>query len=211
MKARFAAVMVSTLVGSFNCASAHSADLLGLYVGGAVGRSDLHMDHSLTATTNDVHEHDTGWKALIGIRPLPLVGAELEYADFGNPHFFQRPPEATVLPPFPPGTTGTLHSKAESLLGLLYAPIPYRFLDVFTKLGVARLHNDVDAQILGLFCPAAARNCALVTTRSSTTELVFGAGVQLKLAKWALRGEYERISSDTGSPDMLSIGLTWTP
>ena len=209
MKTRAVAVVVSTLVGSFSCMSANSADLLGLYVGGAAGRSDVRMDQALTGTTHDVHEHDTGWKALIGIRPLPLVGAELEYADFGQPHFFQRPPEATPLPPFPAGTTGTLHSKAESLLGLLYAPIPYRFLDVFTKLGVARLHNDVDAQILGLFCPAGTR-CGVITTRSSTTDLVFGAGIQLKFAKLALRGEYERIDSDTGSPDMLSVGLTWT-
>jgi opacity protein-like surface antigen len=184
------------------CATAQAADSLGLYIGGAVGQADLHVDRSLTGTLSDVSEHPAGWKAMVGIRPLSSVGAELDYLDFGNPRYASG---AT-----PTITTGTVDSKAVALFGVLYVPIPVSFLDVYGKVGVARLRTDVSGMTSGLFCPVSLPNCGTIAVSRTDTDLAYGAGVQFKFAAAAVRVEYERINSSNGSPDMLSLGFTWS-
>jgi hypothetical protein len=55
---------------------AAAEDPLGLYIGGALGQATLRTGHvpylqSLLGTSPAaISEHDTGWKALIGSRPL---------------------------------------------------------------------------------------------------------------------------------------------
>ena len=67
------------------CATAQADDSLGLYISGAVGQADLRADRSITSTQSDVSEHHTGWKALVGVRPLSFVGAERINSNNGSP------------------------------------------------------------------------------------------------------------------------------
>jgi opacity protein-like surface antigen len=180
------------------CGTGKAADLLGLYIGGAMGGSTVRVDKSLTGTSNDVTDRHTGWKAMVGIRPLSIVGAELEYLDFGNPSYTSGP------------ATGVVDSKAVALLGVLYAPIPIPVFDLYGKLGVARLQTDVNGQILGLFCPVGFPNCGTIAASHRDTGVGYGGGMQFKFAAVAVRAEYERVESSNSSPDMFSLGLTWT-
>jgi len=182
--------------------TAFAEDTLGFYIGAAAGESDVRLDRSLTSTLNDVSEHHSGWKAILGIRPLPIVGAELEYLDFGNPSYTSGAS--------PTITSGVVDAKAGALFGMVYAPIPVPFLDVYGKLGLTRLHNTANGEISGLFCPAGFANCGLIAVNRTNTDLGYGAGVQFKFGAAAIRAEYERINSSIGDPDMASLGLTWT-
>jgi len=189
--------------------AAGAADPLGLYIGGAVGQADLNLDRSVSDTAYDVHMHDTGWNAMIGIRPLPILGAELEYLDFGNLSYAV----STFAPPAAPGgTTATTHTKAEGIFGMLYAPIPTPMFDIFGKLGAARTQLKLNGQLLGVFCPvtAIAPSCPYIADHQTETDLAYGAGVQLRFGAAALRAEYERINASFGAPYMYSFGLTWT-
>jgi OmpA-OmpF porin, OOP family len=179
------------------CASAQAADPIGFYLGAAVGQSEQHVDPSLTGTTfpNDVNAHDTGWKAMIGIRPLSIVGAELDYLDFGSARY----------------SLGTVDSKAWALYGLVYAPIPVPYLDIFGKVGAGRVQTDANGYDMGVFCPAQTPNCGVIASSYTDTGLAYGAGVQFKFSKAAIRAEYERIDTSKSSPGMFSLGVTWTP
>jgi opacity protein-like surface antigen len=180
-------------------------DSLGLYLGAAGGSADVRADARDLANPADVRRTDTGWKAMVGIRPLPIAGAEFGYVDFGDPNY-GRPDGA------PNTTTGNVRSRAETLLGMLYAPIPVSFLDVFAKAGVAHLQTSIHGEIRGLFCPnsSIAPGCPFFSGSASSTDFAYGAGVQVKFNALAVRTEYERVNASSGAPDLLSLGLTWT-
>ena len=180
------------------CGTGEATDLLGLYIGGAMGGSTVRVDQSLAGTPNDVTERHTGWKAMVGIRPLSMLGAELEYLDFGNPSYTGGP------------ATGVVDSKAVALSGLLYAPIPLPVFDLYGKLGVARLQTDVNGHEYGLFCPVGLPTCGTIAVSRHDTGVGYGAGVQFKFAAVAVRAEYERVNTSSSSPDVFSLGLTWT-
>src|ERR1700722_8027468 len=59
---------------------------LGLYVGAGVGRATI--NETQFDDFSDSFHHDDGqplgWNAVIGVRPIPFLGAEAEYIDFGN-------------------------------------------------------------------------------------------------------------------------------
>jgi Outer membrane protein beta-barrel domain len=186
---------------AISCTAALAATPFGLFVGAAGGQADVRMERSLTSTPTDVSEHDTGWKVMAGIRPLQLVGIELEYLDFGNPSYRS----GTF-----PVTTGAVRAKAETLFGVLYAPLPVPFLDLYGKVGPARLQTSVHGNIGGIFCPSNYPQCGVFSNSQTNTELAYGAGLQLKFGRAAVRAEYERINASTGDPSLASVGLTWT-
>lgn len=60
--------------------SAFAADPLGLYVGGAIGESSV-RDDRLNRTVAvpqvyDFDEHHTAWKVILGVHPIPVLGAD---------------------------------------------------------------------------------------------------------------------------------------
>src|SRR5205814_129284 len=62
-------------------------DPLGFYLGAGVGRSQVRTDVQFAAPTFGplgFSEKATGWKLIVGIRPLSVIGAEAEYIDFGS-------------------------------------------------------------------------------------------------------------------------------
>jgi opacity protein-like surface antigen len=154
----------------------------------------------------------TGWKAILGLRPLSVIGAEAEYLDFGNASGSASIP-ATALSEGINATVSS-HPKAAAVFAMGYLPIPLPFLDIFAKAGAARLKSSVNANAK-VTCPTSL-NCiqAVVPPYSasgSSTRFAYGAGLQVKVAGLAVRAEYERISANGGGDaDLLSLALTWS-
>ena len=99
----------------------------------------------------------------------------------------------------------------ELLFAVGYLPLPVPFFDVFGKAGVARLQTDVTT-VTG-YCQGV-QNCITPPTYSRHNEtddkFAYGVGVQSKAWGVSFRAEYERISSQFGDPDALTVSATWT-
>lgn len=208
------ALLLVAWIASFLAAGIAAAeDPFGFYVGGALGQSTLrtgnvpYLQALLGTSPAAISEHDTGWKALIGVRPIPMVGAELEYIDFGRG-------TGTIPGTFLIGNVqGDLHSRAAALFGVGYLPLPVPLLDVYAKAGLASYQTSENFSSGALSCRPPAL-CVLggVTygIDRSDTSFAYGIGAQVKLATFAIRAEYERIAANGGDPDLLSLGLTWS-
>jgi opacity protein-like surface antigen len=151
-------------------------------------------------------ETNTGWKVFAGVRPISLIGAEIEYVDFGSAT------ASNTVTGFGFRYSINMSAKAEAAYGVVYAPIPVPFLDLYGKAGVARLQTSSNGiGGLGCFppmlCPLASGNFQRDRT---DTRFSYGAGVQFKVGRFGVRGEYERISASTGDPDLLSFGVLWS-
>jgi opacity protein-like surface antigen len=179
-------------------------NLLGLYVGGGIGESHVRSDTGNFSNLNGFVENRTAWKALVGIRPISLLGAELEYTDFGHPG------ESNVGP-IPPGFIYNVDvsQKATSLFGLLYWPLPLPVFDLYGKAGFARLETNVNAS-WRCVAPVTCVSNPSYQQDSTDTRLAYGVGAQAKFLGLGVRGEYERISAPGGSPDLFSLIATWT-
>jgi len=191
------------------CASTRvlADDLLGFYVGAAIGESHVRTAKEILGDTGYDYEFDgqhSAWKVTAGIRPISPLGVELEYIDFGNP--------GAGLTNAIFGGLSKADQKAVTLFGLGYLPLPVPFLDVYAKLGIARLHTTTTEVSPIPSCPAGSTSCSPTTFdfSDSTTNFAFGAGVQGKIGSLAIRAEYERISASGGNPDIFSLGVTWT-
>jgi opacity protein-like surface antigen len=203
------ATPIAALVAAFIIAipsAARADNPLGLYVGAGVGQSHVRNDLNSFANVSGFVENHTGWKALIGVRPISFLGAELEYADFGHPGLAGA---QTVVP-------GIIYNedvsqKAASAFGLVYWPLPVPILDLYGKAGVSRLQTVVNAAVT---CVAPAATCVPnpMTYRQDSTasRFAYGAGAQAKFLNLAVRAEYERISAPGGSPDLYSLIATWS-
>jgi hypothetical protein len=202
-------LLVATCVASPLLAA---ADPLGFYIGGAVGQSTLRADQAVFTSGGvsvsgpiSFSKHGTGWKLLAGLRPISVVGAELEYVDFGNPSLSYSGGSMGVL-----GYQANTRAKAAAVFSVLYAPIPLPFFDIYGKAGLARLQTTTDAT--GTFgcltnCPA---YFGAFHRDRTEARFAYGAGAQVSLGSFAVRVEYERISASDGDPSLLSVGLTWT-
>jgi hypothetical protein len=195
-------VLLALLFGS-GCGSATASEFnpLDFYVGASVGRSD-----DRTSIAPDplyrFDASDTGWKVLIGLRPIPLIAGELSYVNFGHPTSVTNVGAYTLR--------ANALQRAETLSGLIFAPIPLPALDVYARLGLARLDVGSNGSLScnpGYECPADVLPLAFDRTHY---DFLWGAGAQLKFSPFALRLEYERIDDARGNPVLLSAGVTWT-
>jgi opacity protein-like surface antigen len=185
---------------------AHADDLLGFYVGAAVGESHVRESKDILGDTDYDYEFDerhSAWKLTTGIRPIAPLGVELEYIDFGNP--------STGNASYGFGGLSQADAKALTLFGLGYLPLPVPFLDVYGKLGIARSHMTATEVSPSPVCPLNTP-CGPASFNISdwSTNFAYGAGVQGKIGSLAIRAEYERISASGGNPDLFSLGVTWT-
>jgi hypothetical protein len=183
-------------------------------VGGAIGQGRVETGNlsspssaiPVLPTLGEFKESHSAYKAMIGIRPISLVGAELAYIDFGHP-------SGTV------GTGGTANTTASadvSLKGpaafaILYLPVPV--VDVYLRVGLARLQTKANATVTltGPLCIDTVAICHYSGTSSANnTGVAAGVGAQFKWGAAAVRGEDERFSAAGGNPGLVSIGRTWT-
>jgi len=174
-------------------------NLLGLYVGGAVGQSQLEagiptVDAPLSAY--DFKENHSAYKFMAGIRPISLFGAEVEYLNFGHP-------SSTVGT-----TTNDVSINGSGAFALLFLPIP--IVDVFVKGGFARLKASSTSYDPQANCGVAPNpNCPYARWNGTTSDFAAGAGAQFKIGSVAVRGEYEQFRVSGGNPKFLSVGITW--
>jgi Outer membrane protein beta-barrel domain len=191
-------------VGACAASTAALADNpVGFYLGAGVGYSTVRSDDPAYGLPGYFNDHQTAWKVIAGVRPIPILGAEFEYIDFGHPSNSY-------------GSSGfsyyglDSHPRASALFGVGYLPLPIPFIDIYGKAGIARLQTDVTT-FVGQPCPANA-TCAGNYFRQYQTDNRFAYGVGVQSKSWGVtfRAEYERISSQYGDPDALTVSATWT-
>ncbi len=56
----------------------------GIYIGGSVGKANLEIDNLAGIDEADFEGDDTGYKFIVGIRPLDWFGVEASYVNFGE-------------------------------------------------------------------------------------------------------------------------------
>jgi hypothetical protein len=202
-------VYILLLAAGVTCVSPRvlADDLLGFYLGAAIGESHVRIDKQIIGDTNYDYSFDgqhTAWKVSAGIRPISPLGVELEYTDFGNPS------PRVIDAGFGALTQGD--AKAVTLFGVGYLPLPVPFLEVYGKLGIARLHTRTTELPPTPSCPAGDAPCgsAPFNISDSSTDVAYGAGIAGKTGTLAIRAEYERIGTSGGNPDIFSLGVTWT-
>jgi hypothetical protein len=178
---------------------------VGFYLGAGAGYSTIRSDDPGYGLPGYYNDHQTAWKVIAGVRPIPIVGAEFEYIDFGQPgnHYGNNGINSYGL---------DSHPRAAALFGVGYLPLPIPFFDVYGKAGVARLQTDVTTVSAAVTCPVNLTNCPPIFSRQNQTDnkFAYGVGVQSKVWGVAFRAEYERISSQFGDPDALTVSATWT-
>jgi opacity protein-like surface antigen len=180
----------------------HAEDFLGAYVGGAVGRADVEVDQIGVVPLGFDKQH-LGWKLLFGGRPISVLGAEFDYINFGHP--------STVI-----GNVNTdAQTRGAAVFALGYLPVPLPLLDVYGKVGLARLQTTATASLiyaLGVACPPPGTSllCGPQKLDRTDNHFAWGAGTQIKVSHIAVRAEYERFSTRVGNPDFLSVGMTWS-
>jgi Outer membrane protein beta-barrel domain len=175
---------------------AHTEDLLGGYAGGAIGQARVEATASELGNAL-FQENHSAFKAIIGLRPISLVGAEVAYMDFGHPSNI-----------FYGATPVDVRMKGAAAFGVLYLPVPV--VDVFLKAGLVRLQSTVTTTT-GVCPPNVYCVVGATTTRLNRTDSGFavGTGAQYKFGAWAARVEYERFNAAGGHPSLLSAGITW--
>lgn len=202
------APLLAFLWGSFLAAASGGAlaGPLAFYFGGAVSRTDIRVDQVPDSPLSAWSPKTNGWKVFVGWRPVSLLGFEASYRDFGS----ETAMASTQFTGYTATYTGRVHATATTLQGLLYAPIPLPFLDVYGKVGYSRLSHrtsiDTQCSPAGTLCDALA-GVARAGGNQSVANL--GAGVQVKLASVALRAEVEQDMASGGDPRQVSVGVSW--
>jgi Outer membrane protein beta-barrel domain len=177
----------------------------GFYIGAGFGYSTIRSDEAPYGLPGYYNDTQFAWKGIVGVRPIPFVGAEFEYIDFGQPDTHHNQYDTNYY-------GYDTHPRASTLFAVGYLPLGLPFLDVFGKAGVARLETDVNTTVTPV-CPAGGgTSCLPYTERHNETndKFAYGVGIQSKVSGVAFRAEYERISSSYGDPDALTVSATWT-
>jgi opacity protein-like surface antigen len=171
----------------------HAQDNTGIYAGGSVGQAKT--DFSDDAIDDLFDGKDTAFKIFLGYRILDWVGFEAGYVDLG---------EITLRGNTPGITQFRLEEAGFNVFGVLYWDLDVVPVDLFAKGGfmVSQAHLRTNTFFGGF------------DDTDNSTDLAWGVGAQFRLEKLAIRVEYEKFNFDVGagfdSPDMLSLGATWT-
>ena len=185
---------------------------LGVYVGAGVGRATIN-ETQFDQFSDSFHHDDgepLGWNAVIGLRPIPILGAEAEYIDFGHSRLAAGPPF------FAGGSSqqflgGEAHDQAAAVFAVGYLPVPIPWLEPFAKLGWGQIWEH------GHYGAVTPDGTASLQATESThpSGAAYGGGVQFHFSQLAIRAQYERISGsrsfgEWNNPALLSVGLNWT-
>jgi len=120
--------IAATLATALTLLSAAArADDIGFYLGGSLGAAEQNYDGDVF----DAHGNQTGYKFALGIRPLPIVAAEVSYIDFGRAF----------------SGINYADTNAVGVFALGFLPIP--LVDIYGKVGVADWRTDAQSPFLG--------------------------------------------------------------
>jgi opacity protein-like surface antigen len=159
------------------CGSAAAADN-GIYIGGSLGQASVKIDEGLT----QLDDNDTGYKVIVGIRPLDWLGFEANYVDFGNPK------------------DNGVEIKAHGISAFAVPFYAFGPLDVYAKVGAIDWKSSVSAS--GVSSNA---------FKNDGTDFAYGVGAQFRFLSLSVRAEYERFEAeDIDHLNMVSIGVTYT-
>jgi len=183
-------------------APAQAINLFGIYVDGEFGEGQVRSDAG-NISAGAFRQNHSAYQAGFGIKPVPLLGAEVQYIDLGHPtgNLGGQPADVSV--------------KGTAAFGLLYLPLPIPLVDVYAKAGFAHLQSAVNGQVIvpgqGT-CTVGGPGCAFQPFHLTRGDSKFagGFGAQLKLGDLAIRGEYERFETTGGNPGLFALGLAWT-
>lgn len=197
------AATTASLFGLLVSSEAQAANPLGLYVGAGAGQAHLRVADTPFLDGTHFDETDAGWTAFAGVQPLPFLGAELQYLDFG--HTSREKGDFQTF-------TVSSRARAISLFGTGTVSLP--FVDLYMKAGIGRLQTkrSTDYYPGPMYCsaPFIVGDCHFRSrVDSSSGRFGGGVGVQFKLSSLAIRGEYVRFSGSDGDPDLLSVALLW--
>jgi opacity protein-like surface antigen len=189
--ARLAAAFVAGSFAVLPLQPAAADALLGPYIGGAIGEAQVQADAS-SYSASQFKENHSAYKGMFGIRPISTLGLEIAYMDFGDPSVNGS-------------TVSDVKMRGAAAFALFYLPVPV--VDVYAKLGVARIQSTVSGafSVCTLICVAQP-----FQADRTDTGLAGGLGVQLKLGSAAVRAEYERFTAAGAYPALVSLGFTWT-
>jgi len=159
----------------------------GFYLG--LAASDVSSDYELGSVAGDADD-DTGFKGIVGFRPLDWFAVEANYVDFGD----TRVPLSVACITTPCANEASVDSQAISVsaVGMFALPL----VDLFARVGYARWESE-----LSVFGSSAKRE---------DSDPTYGAGAQVRVGSFALRFEYERFDIDDDSVDLTSIGFIYT-
>lgn len=149
----------------------------GIYLGASLGDANIDIDQGATQIDSD----DTGFKFIVGLRPLDWFAVEASYVNFGE------------------AEDGPLAANTDgiSAFGVFFLPVGP--VDVFAKGGLISFENSVELDGFGDIY------------REDGTDLAYGLGVQFRLLSLGVRAEYEIFDiDDVEDANMLSIGVTYT-
>lgn len=176
-----AALLAIGALGLVSAPAAAQVPGVDFYIGAGIGQSDVDINADELGAL-DFDPKDTGWKLIAGLRVASLLGAELEYIDFGKPN----------------GDDSSVDYKGIAAYGLLYAPLPLPILDLYAKAGMAKLDANLAVDGLG-------------EGDAKDTNFSYGLGAQLKFGSFAIRGEWEKFkvkeAGDTIKPSLLSLSF----
>ena len=189
--------------------------VLGLYAGAGVGYSKTNENfYNPNGGTTYFPSDRTGWKLLVGARPLSWLGAELEYIDSGGAHVG---PSTQAGPTVPNQLYGAdSHVRAGTLFTVGFLPLHLSWMDVFGKVGVS--HAWTSDSYAGNF-PNTYINCQTtcvplgqvsISESAHSTGLAYGGGVQFLFRQLSARVEYEGLNWKRASePYLASFVVTW--
>jgi hypothetical protein len=203
-------------------------DWARFHIGFAVGES--HWSRSLSEASETLAQFwgdksvgdSTGRKLVAGFRPVRVVGAEIQYIDFGEAEISDREFQGGGQVTF---TRAGLQARASAsawvVSAVLFIPERAPAIDVYGKVGIAELDESLEAHHfnynlgtpLGGCVPFS--SCPLTVedseARQSDSRPYFGIGALFKVARsLGIRVEYEAIDRETGDDTtMFSIGVAF--
>lgn len=114
-----ALVLSGTL--AFAAGAAHAADN-GIYAGFAIGQANVEINNLSGISAADFKGDDTGYKLIVGLRPLDWLAVEASYVNFGKP-------EDTVV-------GQKVRAEGDGLSAFAVGFLPVGPIDLFVKGGL---------------------------------------------------------------------------
>jgi hypothetical protein len=148
-------------------ANTAQAQLPDAYIGAGISQARI---DDIFDSGHDLDLNNTAWKALVGIRPLPFLGAEASYIDLGSESRRFGFDSARV------------DAHAFSAFAVGFVPLPLPFVDVFGKAGLARWNLNGHT------------NSSLFAIDDHGTDFAWGGGAQAHFGALGLRLEYEQFN-----------------